>query len=50
MIKKADNEAYQTYELVESLKNVIYEPLMDKVKEYSKQIKAFNEVFEENCK
>jgi len=50
MIKKADNEAYQTYELVESLKNVIYEPMKDKVKDFAKKIEYFNDSFDTHCK
>ena len=57
MIRRADNEAYQAYNFVESIKNEIYEPLM---REYAKhydeqgdilatvkeQIKAYRKVEE----
>ncbi|CAI2383917.1 unnamed protein product [Moneuplotes crassus] len=50
IIKKAENEAYQTYELVESLKNVIYEPLKDKVKGFSDKIESLDDCFEDHFK
>ncbi|CAI2363854.1 unnamed protein product [Moneuplotes crassus] len=50
IIKKAENEAYQNYELVESLKNVIYEPLKDKVRDYSEKIESLDESFDDHFK
>lgn len=49
MIKKADNEAYQTYELVESLKNAVYEPLKTKMKDFAHKISQFEDQFEKDC-
>lgn len=50
MIRKADNESYQTYELVESLKNAVYEPLKEKVKKWAEQIDDFTDNFKDHCK
>lgn len=50
MIRKANNEAYQTYELVESLKNVIFDPLRIKVKDYAATIEGLNDKFTSHSK
>ena len=49
LIRKADNEAYQTYELVESLKNVVFDPLTNKLKEFANRVESINDKFEDHC-
>ena len=46
IIRKADNEAYQTYELVESLKNGVFDPLTTKVKDFAEKIEELDEYFD----
>ena len=48
LIRKADNEAYQTYELVESLKNVVFDPLTNKLKEFANRVESINDKFEDH--